>query len=65
MRGVYSKAIGEGGQQERVLAETAKDWARAMPEFPRTASMLSTIAEMWLKEGEAADASAAKDALRW
>lgn len=65
MRGVYSKAMGEGGQQERALAEQAKGWARAMPEFPRTANMLSAIAEMWFKEGEAADARAAKEALRW
>ena len=65
MRGVYIKATGEGGQQERVLAEQARDWARAMPEFPRTANMLSSIANMWFKEGEAADASAATEALRW
>lgn len=65
MRGVYSKAIGEGGQQERALAEQAKSWARAMPEFPRTANMLSAIAGMWFEEGEEADARAAKEALRW
>jgi hypothetical protein len=65
MRGVYSKAMGEGGQQERALAGQAKGWARAMPEFPRTANMLSAIAEMWSREGDAADARAAKDALRW
>ncbi len=65
MRGVYSKNIGEGGQQERVLADQAKRWARGMPEFPRTANMLSAIAVMWLREGEAEDARAAKDALRW
>lgn len=65
MRGVYSKAMGEGGQQERALADQAKAWARAMPEYPRTASMLSAIAEMWFREGEAADAQAAKEALRW
>ena len=65
MRGVFTKAIGEGGQQERALADQAKNWARAMPEFPRTTSMLSAIAEMWFREGEAADARAAKEALRW
>ena len=65
MRGVYTKAIGEGGKQERELAEQAKGWARAMPEFPRAANMLSAIADMWFRAGEAADASAAKEALRW
>lgn len=65
MRGVYSKTIGEGGQQERALAEQVQGWARAMPEFPRAANMLSGIAEMWFREGERADATAAKEALRW
>lgn len=65
MRGVYSKAMGEGGQQEKALANQAKDWASAMPEFPRTANMLLAVAEMWSREGEAADTIAAKEALRW
>jgi len=65
MRGVHGRGIGEGGRQERELAEQAMVWSRAMPEYPRTASMLAAIAEMWAKEGEAADARAAKDALRW
>lgn len=65
MRGVYSKAIGEGGQQERELAQQAKDWASAMPDFPRTANMLSSIAKMWSEQGDEADARAAKEALRW
>jgi hypothetical protein len=65
MRGIYSKAIGEGGNQERALADQAKGWARALPEFPRTANMLSAIAETWINEGEAADAQAAKEAMRW
>lgn len=65
MRGVYSKAIGEGGQQERELAQQAKAWAYAMPDFPRTASLLTSIANMWSEQGDRADASAAKEALRW
>ncbi|WP_187367255.1 hypothetical protein [Massilia mucilaginosa] len=65
MRGVYSKAMGEGGQQERTLAEQAKDWAQTMPDFPRTANLLSSIAAMWFQQGEEADVRAAKDALRW
>lgn len=65
MRGVYSKAEGEGGKQERALAEQAMGWARVMPAYPRTASMLSAIADMWAREGEAEDARAAKQALRW
>lgn len=64
MRGVYSKAIGEGGQQERALAKQARDWADAMPGFPRTAAMLLRISDSWTREAERADIDAAKEALR-
>jgi hypothetical protein len=65
MRGVYSKAIGEGGQQERTLAKQCQNWATAMPGSPRTSAMLMGMAESWLREAERADQSAAKEALRW
>ncbi|MDD1623119.1 MAG: hypothetical protein LUQ11_16725 [Methylococcaceae bacterium] len=65
MRGVYRKAIGEGGVQERVLARQARDWAEAMPRYPRTAALLMRISENWLREAEQADLSAAKESLRW
>ena len=64
LRGVYSKAIGEGGQQERALAKQAHDWAAAIPGFPRTAAMLLRISESWTQEAERADVDAAKEALR-
>ena len=65
MRGVYSKAIGEGGQQERALAKQCQDWATAMPGSPRTSAMLMGVAQSWLREAERADQSAAKESLRW
>jgi alpha/beta superfamily hydrolase len=65
MRGVYGKAIGEGGVQERVLARQSLDWAEAMPGYPRTAALLMHISESWLREAEQADLSAAKESLRW
>lgn len=65
MRGVYSKGIGEGGEQERVLAKQCQDWAAAMPGCPRTSAMLMGVAESWLREAERADQSAAKESLRW
>lgn len=64
MRGVFTKALGEGGQQERVLADQAKSWAHNMPEFPRTANMLLNISKMWIKEAESEDISAQQEALR-
>ncbi len=65
MRGVYRKAIGEGGVQERVLARQAQDWAEAIPRYPRTAALLMRISENWLREAEQADLSAEKESLRW
>jgi hypothetical protein len=65
MRGVYSKGIGEGGEQERVLAKQCQDWAAAMPGCPRTSAMLMGVAESWLREAEREDQSAAKESLRW
>ncbi|MGO4761330.1 hypothetical protein AB4120_02215 [Cupriavidus sp. 2KB_3] len=65
MRGVYSKAIGEGGDQERVLARQSREWADAMPGWPRTAAMLMQISEGWLRDAERADLSAQQEALRW
>jgi hypothetical protein len=65
MRGVYSKAIGEGGDQERALARQSREWADAMPEYPRTAAMLMRISEGWLRDAEQADLSAQKEELRW
>ncbi len=65
MRGVYSKALGEGGLQERSLAETYRNWAKSMHSTPRTVGMLNRIADGWLREAGEADISAQKDALRW
>jgi hypothetical protein len=65
MRGVYGKTIGEGGNQERQLAEQARTWAKAMPSYPRTAALLMSISENWLREAERADQEAAKDSLKW
>lgn len=65
MRGVYSKAIGEGGQQELALAKQYQDWAAMMPDSPRTAAMLMGVEEKWLREAQRADQFAAKEALRW
>lgn len=64
MRGVFSKAIGEGGNQERALAKQASDWARIMADAPRTAAMLRRVADGWMRDAEQEDIRAAKQALR-
>ena len=65
MRGVYSKSLGEGGQQERALALQTKQWATTVSDSPRTSAMLRKISDTWSREAERADLSAQKDALRW
>ena len=65
MRGAYSKAIGEGGSQERALAEQYQDWATAMSASPRTSAMLIGISQDWLQEAMREDKSAVKEALRF
>ena len=65
MRGAYVKKIGEGGEQERVLAKQYQNWAKMMPMSPRTSAMLIDMAERWLQEGIREDESAERDALRF
>ncbi|UZR29834.1 hypothetical protein [Methylococcus mesophilus] len=64
MRGVYTKAFAEGGDQERALAQQARQWANAIPDSPRTAAMLIRIAEGWDREANDEDVRAKKEALR-
>jgi hypothetical protein len=65
MRGVFTKAIGEGGGQERSLADQAKQWAKVASGTPRTSRMLYRIAESWLNDAKNEDIRAKKDDLRY
>lgn len=65
MRGAYSKAMGEGGEQERALAQQSRDWASSMPEYPRTSALHNSIAKNWALHAQEEDVRSAKDALRW
>lgn len=64
MRGVFCKALGEGGDQERGLAKQAQKWAQSSLGFVRTHSMIEHIAQSWLVDAERADTEAKQDALR-
>lgn len=64
MRGVFCKAFGEGGDQERSLAHQAQEWAQASMNFMRTNAMLELIAESWLKDAKREDTRAEQDSLR-
>ena len=65
MRGVYSKQMGEGGNQERALAQQLRDWAEASSEFVRTRALLERIAQTWDAYATSADTEAKKQALRF
>src|SRR5207247_2322107 len=64
MRGVVSKALFEGGGQERTLAEQTRGWASAAAGWPLTAAMLRRIARLWDSEGTREDERARQDQMR-
>ncbi len=58
-RGVYRKALNEGGNQERTIANQYFDWAEAAKiEWPKTASSLRRVAEHYQSEARREDAEA-------
>ena len=60
------KALYEGGQQERELAERYRDWAKKAPGLlVRTRALLHAIAEHWETDATCADEEAARDRLRF
>lgn len=64
-RGVYRKAVFEGGAQEQVLAQEARGWARvAAVEWPRTARLLEDVSKQWQDKATREDESAEEDKLR-
>jgi hypothetical protein len=55
-RGVVTKSIGEGGIQERQLAEIYRDYAIVLGDsYPRTAAMLRSIAEGYISDAHRED----------
>lgn len=61
MRGVFRKALYEGGQEERTFASQYRAWADASILWPRTCEMLRRIAEHWDRNAEEADVRAELD----
>jgi len=52
MRGVTTRAPFEGGNQERVLARQAREWAKERRAWPRVYAMLDRLAMRWDHEAE-------------
>ncbi len=63
MRGVFCKAMGEGGDQERSLP-SQHEWADASLDSVRTNALLELIAQAFGEDAERADTMARQDALR-
>lgn len=57
-RGSYTKAINEGGQQERELAARYREWANATFNYPRTSAILMSISDEWTRQAEREDIDA-------
>jgi len=64
MRGVYSKALFEGGKQERGFAMQYREWAAKCDSWPHTQKMLRQVAEEWDRHAEWEDSEARKDRMR-
>lgn len=65
MRGVFSRRMGEGGEQERVLARQVREWAKASVDSVRTSALLEHIAKSWDSYAEREDTEAEQQALRF
>ncbi len=64
MRGVYSKAMYEGGDQERALASQYRGWADiSRSRWPRMAQVLETMANDWEKQAQREDEQAEQEKL--
>ncbi|HTR48617.1 MAG TPA: hypothetical protein VMM16_14640 [Verrucomicrobiae bacterium] len=65
MRGAFTKAMYEGGGQERGLAAQAADWAKAAAQWPRAQSMLLRLSETWTESARQADERARQDEMKF
>ena len=55
-RGVRSRGVFEGGQKEREMAETYKQWSRKMRgKWPRTAKMIASLGNMLDRDAKRED----------
>lgn len=63
-RGVYHKAIFEGGKQEKQLAEQYLWWSEATHQYPRTSLILASIAERWNQQASDEDKRAEQDKMK-
>ena len=60
MRGVHTRGVFDGGDQERALAQQAREWAAKAEAWPRTAALLAAIASGWDEDAKEHDVRAAQ-----
>ncbi len=65
MRGVTTRAMYEGGDQERSIAGEIRGWAAKVDAWPRTKALLLRMAESWERHAEYEDERAKQDELRF
>lgn len=65
MRGAFTKAMYEGGTQERSLADQARNSAKSLARWPRTQGLLMRIAQSWDATAEQADQMARQDEMKF
>ena len=65
MRGAFSKAMYEGGNQERAFAAQAAEWAKAATKWPRAHSMLLQISRSWNEDAKREDERARQDEMKF
>jgi hypothetical protein len=65
MRGATWRGPFDGGDQERTIANQVRGWANARKFFPRTFSLLNTMADSWEREGALMDEQAKQDAMKF
>ncbi len=63
-RGAFTKAVYDGGTQERGLASQYREWAEVARHWPRTSALLRRIADDWDAHARRADTEAELDQLR-
>jgi hypothetical protein len=64
MRGVHTKAIAEGGRQEREIAMLYRKWADGVCDSFRTSAMLNRIADDWDRDAAREDTKAEQEKLK-
>lgn len=65
MRGPTMRGPFDGGNQERSLAATIREWTKSTTPWPRTTKLLTDMANEWERHAEEEDVRARQDEMRF